>query len=325
MMSSQDTSDFFAASGTAHVANGGAITIVLNAAAKFTWSSNLAFVDTSDLVEKREITVFDVLSAPSIGRQWQEGRMGRTAEEIAALRVQVDAVPHWYHVFDFGDGIVTPGTRNGTGLLKLIDLPDDMTGMRVLDLGARDGFFSFTCEQRGAREVIATDYLPRTSMGFDVAARALQSTRVSFIHANIYDLPAHDLGMFDIVLFLGLLYHLPDPLGALRIVRSLTAGTMHLETQAIDSNVLMPDGSFEPLPDRLKDVPLLQFYPCGVLYGDSSNFFAPNTAGLTAILHDTGFAPGAILHYGDRAVVSCRAVENAEATLRHRNARQIVW
>jgi tRNA (mo5U34)-methyltransferase len=243
----------------------------------------------------------------------------RTTQELADLRAQVDAVPHWYHCFDFGDGITTPGMRHCDRLLEMLELPEDMSGLRVLDLGARDGYFSFVCEQRGAREVIAVDYFPRTSTGFDVAAKVLHSERVQYIQANIYHLP--DLGTFDIVLFLGLLYHLPDLLGALNIVRSLTTGAAYIETQAIDAAVLMPDGSFTPLPDTLRDVPLVQFYPRGVLYGDSSNFWAPNITALVAMLTDTGFAVESVQRHGQRAVAKCVAAENRPAAHRHAVAR----
>lgn len=67
-----------------------------------------------------------------------------------------------------------------------------------------------------------------TDSGVAVAADLLGS-RVTFFQRNLYELTAPELGTFDIVLFLGLLYHLPDPLGPLRVIRSLARQRMYLE------------------------------------------------------------------------------------------------
>jgi hypothetical protein len=66
-------------------------------------------------------------------------------------------------------GITTPGINNTAQVLALLDLPDDARGLRVLDLGTRDGFFAFEMERRGA-EVIAVDYIPKDQTGFAVAS-----------------------------------------------------------------------------------------------------------------------------------------------------------
>ena len=123
---------------------------------------------------------------------------------------ELNSVNLVYHQIPIQPGITTPGINNTAQVLALLDLPDDARGLRVLDLGTRDGFFAFEMERRGA-EVIAVDYLPRDQTGFAVASRLLDF-KVTFINANIYDLSAERHGTFDVVLFLGLLYHLPDPL-----------------------------------------------------------------------------------------------------------------
>lgn len=62
---------------------------------------------------------------------------------------RVDAVDYWYHCIDVGHGIVTPGQGGGTPwMLDRIGLPADLTGKRVLDIGAWDGFFTFAAEER---------------------------------------------------------------------------------------------------------------------------------------------------------------------------------
>ena len=66
------------------------------------------------------------------------------------VREKIDSVPHWYHRFEFSPGVTTPGVNNSSAALAALELPDDLSGLRVLDIGARDGFFSFECERRGA-------------------------------------------------------------------------------------------------------------------------------------------------------------------------------
>src|SRR5271166_1091860 len=123
------------------------------------------------------------------------------------LQEMVDSVPVWYHKFEFAPGIVTPGSRNSQSLLDQLDLPQNMSGLRVLDIGARDGFFSFECERRGAAEVVAVDYVPAEQTGFLVAKQILGS-KLTLRHENLYDLNVSNYGVFDIVLLLGVLYHL---------------------------------------------------------------------------------------------------------------------
>src|ERR1700757_533225 len=136
------------------------------------------------------------------------------------VRAMIDSVPNWYHRFEFSSGFVTPGVNDSKKALALLELPEDMSGLRVLDIGARDGFFSFECERRGAREVVPVDYMPAEQTGFPVAAQILGSN-LKLVHDNVYNLTSAKYGRFDVVLFLGLLYHLPDPMRALDIINDL--------------------------------------------------------------------------------------------------------
>src|SRR5688572_24434633 len=156
------------------------------------------------------------------------------------IRQKISAV-RWYHIMELAPGVLTPGVNNAAATLSRMKLPADCNGLRVLDLGARDGAFSFELERRGAA-VIAIDYMPTEKTGFPIAAELLQS-KVEYRHANVFDLTPEEYGTFDLIFFLGLLYHLPDPMRALRIVRSLCRGEMFLETHVIDNTFLMPDGS----------------------------------------------------------------------------------
>src|SRR6185503_7972945 len=208
----------------------------------------------------------------------------------ADARALIAAYPRWYHRIEVRPGIVTPGINDSPLQLQMLQLPADCSGLRVLDLGARDGFFSFELERRGA-DVLAVDYMPAERTGFQIAARLLGS-RVVFRQANIYHLTPAEIGTFDLILFLGLLYHLPDPIRAMRIVRSLCTWRMYLETLVIDEALLMPDGSeasLTALNAQLAGIPLMQFFPGASCQGDPTNYWGPNVRCVEAMLGDTEF------------------------------------
>src|SRR5580704_17949096 len=116
-----------------------------------------------------------------------------------------------YHSIELPNGSVLPGLQTVEHLrwrLGLFGLPEDLRGKRVLDVGAWDGWFSFECERRGA-EVVAVDCVELDTF---LEARELLGSRVEYHALDIAELSAKRLGRFDIVLFLGFLYHLRHPL-----------------------------------------------------------------------------------------------------------------
>jgi len=235
---------------------------------------------------------------------------------------ELNSVKHWYHQIPIQPGITTPGINNTADVLALLDLPEDARGLRVLDVGTRDGFFAFEMERRGA-EVIAVDYIPKDQTGFAVASRLLDSN-VTFINTNVYNLPAERLGTFDVVLFLGVLYHLPDPLGALLLLRSMCRHRLCVESQVIDEALLMPNGQMAALAEvapALLDVPLMQFYPGRSLNNDPTNYWAPNLAGLQAMLREGNFSITSTYLRGARAIANCVICEDAEREYLNRIAR----
>lgn len=76
--------------------------------------------------------------------------------DAKTLRKKVNEI-EWFHSIDLGNGVFTLGKDNTSEKLKTLNLPSDLSGMSVLDIGAWDGFFSFECEKRGAKSVLATD------------------------------------------------------------------------------------------------------------------------------------------------------------------------
>ncbi len=215
----------------------------------------------------------------------------------------------WCHSIDLGEGVVTPGLSK-TRPLDDQELPA-MRGKSVLDIGGWDGLNSFLAEKRGAERVVALDHyawgvdmlkrnlyweqckkngtfpdyrLDETEFwdptlpgkaGFDLAKEVLGS-KVEAKVGDFMKMPVDEIGAFDVVLFLGVLYHLRDPLGALEKVRSLTKEVAVIETSA----VVVPghEGEF-----------LVRYYPADELDGDFGNYFGPSEEALVAMLKGVGF------------------------------------
>jgi tRNA (mo5U34)-methyltransferase len=147
-------------------------------------------------------------------------------EEREDLRRRVEALS-WVHRIDLGGGLVTPGAWKRSALVERALDRLDLSGKSVLDIGCWDGLWSFEAERRGAASVLAVDDLSQRSLDdqptFRLAHEALGS-RVEYLG----DLDVHRAAerlagrTFDVVLFLGVYYHLKHPLLALSNLRRLT-------------------------------------------------------------------------------------------------------
>jgi tRNA (mo5U34)-methyltransferase len=186
----------------------------------------------------------------------------------------------WFHTIDLGNGVRTPGQKDTPSEVRHFRIPADLTGKTVLDIGAYDGFYSFEAERRGAARVVAADHWTWNWPGsdarrnFDLAHDVLGS-RVEPVDVSVEELsPERVGGTFDVVLFLGVLYHAPDPIGYLRNVRSVTAGMAIVET-VVD----------------LMDIPVpaAAYYPKASLNNDGSNHFGPNALAVEGLLDAAGF------------------------------------
>jgi tRNA (mo5U34)-methyltransferase len=198
----------------------------------------------------------------------------------------------WFHTIDLGGGIVTPGRDESARKLGWIGLPADLRGRTVLDVGAWDGFFSFEAERRGAERVLAIDgpawrepaWGPGgygTKAGFELARRALGSG-VEDRELDLEAIAPESVGRFDVVLFLGVLYHLKHPWLALERVASVCEGLLIVETHT----------DLLDLPRR----PAMALYPGAEVAGDASNWWGPNVAALTAMLREEGFTRVEVVH-----------------------------
>jgi tRNA (mo5U34)-methyltransferase len=198
------------------------------------------------------------------------------------LQKQADAL-RWYHTIDLGQGVVTRGVDNTPERLPRIQLPADLSGKSVLDIGAWDGFFSFEAERRRASRVVACDYYAwhgvgwgtgRGKDGFELARAALNS-KVEDVSLDVLDLAPEKVGSFDVVLFLGVLYHVPNPLLALERVASVSKGLLILETVVDMVGIGRPAAAF---------------YPDKELNNDPTNWWGPNHAAVKGLLTAAGFA-----------------------------------
>lgn len=234
------------------------------------------------------------------------------------IRSLIDSHPHWYHQIELAPGVFTPGIHDSPNALRHLDdlgLPADCSGLRVLDVGCRDGFFAFEMERRGA-DVLGIDYARPETTGFEIASRVLGSA-VRYEVENVYRLAPERHGTFDLILFLGVLYHLRNPMLALDALRSVQrpGGVLFVETQmATDERI----GAI--------DLPLWQFYPKDTLQGDHSNKWAPNPAGLMAVVEESQYRVLEAMNTGSRGYVRARAVDDEQlAYFRRLDAARGLW
>jgi tRNA (mo5U34)-methyltransferase len=185
----------------------------------------------------------------------------------------------WYHQIDLGSGIITPGTDNTLARLAMIGLPEDLRGRTVLDIGAWDGAFSFEAERRGADRVVAVDSFCwngegwGSKKGFECARRLLGS-RVEDREVEVLDLSPDTVGVFDLVLCLGVLYHMRHPLLALERIASVCRGQLMLWTHV----------------DMLDcERPAAALYPGTELNDDPTNWWGLNPAAVSGMLGTAGF------------------------------------
>ncbi len=170
-------------------------------------------------------------------------------------------------------------------------LSGDLSGWRVLDIGCNAGFYSFELAKRGAA-VTGIDVDPHYLDQARWAAAEFGLGNVRFQQAQVYDL-AGCAERFDLILFMGVFYHLRYPLLALDIIASLRPRLMLFQSltqggRTVSSDIGQ-DCDFETR-DRLASPhwPNLAFIP-GTFAGDPTNWWAPNHAGVMALLQAAGF------------------------------------
>lgn len=188
----------------------------------------------------------------------------------------------WFHSIDFGNGVISRGAKSQDVIKSQTDsiFKYGVWAKSVLDVGAWDGAFSFAAEERGARDVLSTDHFCWVGDGwgrkaaFDLAKKA-KGSRVREMVIDVPDLTPDRVGTFDVVLFLGVLYHLKNPLMALERMAPLTKEVLIVDT--------------ETALDTMTE-PVMRFFPDRELANDPTNWWAPNIACVKAMLQVAGFS-----------------------------------
>lgn len=203
----------------------------------------------------------------------------------------------WWHSFELPDGTRIEGVNSleaQKSRLAQFPIPADLTGKRALDIGAWDGWFTFELERRGA-EVLAIDRWDNPRFR---EMHAALGSRAEYRSMNVYDLDPAKLGRFDIVLFLGVLYHLKHPLLALERVCSVTNDFAAIESFALTDRFLP---GMHP-----EEHSLLHFFEREEFGGQFDNWFAPTPRCLVEMCRTAGFARAELMAVHDYgAAVSC--------------------
>jgi tRNA (mo5U34)-methyltransferase len=186
-------------------------------------------------------------------------------------------------------------------------LPADLTGKSVLDIGCNGGFYSMEMKRRGAARVVGIDHDEHYLAQARFAAEVLGFDDVEFRRMEVYDVGA--LGeTFDLVIFMGVLYHLRHPLLALDLIREHVARDLLLfqSMQRGSNEVAEVQANYSFWQTDVFDQPgWPKMHFIEHEYADDwTNWWAPNRAAVEAMLRSAGFE---ILDHPEEEVFLCRA------------------
>jgi tRNA (mo5U34)-methyltransferase len=184
-------------------------------------------------------------------------------------------------------------------------LPVDLSGKSVLDIGCNGGFYSIEMKRRGARRVVGIDHDP------DYLAQARFAADVLRLDIEFHQLSVFDLALlgerFDVVIFMGVLYHLRHPLLALDLIRAHAADDMLIfQSMQRGSKDIVEVADDYPITETgifdRPDYPKLHFIENRYAH-DPTNWFVPNRAAAEAMLRSAGFV---IEAHPEEEVYICR-------------------
>lgn len=234
-------------------------------------------------------------------------RQAFTREEVEA---KVAALGPWFHNLDL-QGVKT-APQHFLGDYPMVKwqrfcaaVPEDLRGKSVIDIGCNAGFYAIEMKRRGADRVLAIDsdedYLAQARF-----AAKVSDSDVEFRRLSVYD--AESIGeRFDIVLFMGVLYHLRHPLLALDLIHAhLSRDLLVFQSMLRGSGIVAPiadDYDFaERRPFDRAGYPKMHFVEHRYA-GDPTNWWIPNRACAEAMLRSAGFE---ILSRPEDEVYICR-------------------
>ena len=212
------------------------------------------------------------------------------------IRERVQALGPWFHNMDLHGVQTAPehflGDYPAVKWRRFQDsLPADLSGKTVLDIGCNAGFYAMEMKRRGAARVLGLDY------DEDYLAQARFAAEVQGLDIEFRQMSVYDVGQlgerFDVVFFIGVLYHLRHPLLALDLIREHVAGDL-LVFQSLQrgSNAVLPlaedYGFWETAIFDDPGYPRLHFIERSYSH-DNTNWWAPNAACSAAMLRAAGF------------------------------------
>ncbi len=216
--------------------------------------------------------------------------------DFDALKHQIEVLAPWFHNIHLPGGLETaPDHPLGdfpSYKWEVVSqyLPLEMSGYEVLDIGCNAGFYSLELAKRNAR-VTAIDvdrhYLKQAEF---VAGLFGLEDKISFRQMQVYDLAGMDRH-FDVVLFMGVFYHLRYPMLALDIIASKVKRLMILQSLSLEI-----EEEIEPIDDFSieerslmleKGWPVMAFVE-NCLSGDPTNWWVPNSAAIKAMSRSSG-------------------------------------
>lgn len=213
------------------------------------------------------------------------------------LQREVDSLAPWFHNLHLPGGVQTVPQHFIGGDFPRFKweqiaphIPQNLSGWRVLDVGCNAGFYSFELARRGA-SVLAVDVEPHYLKQARWAARlfGLQD-RVEFREVGVYDIGTWQ-ETFDLVWFMGVLYHLRYPLLALDLLAARTRKLMVFQTLTMPGNEVYEDTQDHPITERgpmlEEGWPKMAFIE-HKFAGDPTNWWAPNHACCEAMLRSAG-------------------------------------
>lgn len=245
--------------------------------------------------------------APASGLCFQSVAHLLTDEQLADL----GSVPWWHHRFEILPGVETPGVSGYKPWLLGSPLVADLTGRRALDIGAWDGPYTLEMARRGAA-VTGFDIQPPAHSGFDVMRR-VNKLDAGHICANVYGLNPEQHGVYDLVTFFGVYYHLKNPLLALANINAvLSAGGLLLVEGAILEGAPLVDSWWAgraDLVERLREVPS-GYYVKGEYEREGSNWWVPNLTCLRHWVESSGFEvlEALLVEEGRRGYLAARKI-----------------
>src|SRR3954471_14116997 len=228
----------------------------------------------------------------------------------AEIEREVSALAPWFHNLNLNGVNTAPshflGDYPAIKWRRFADaIPKDLSGKAVLDIGCNAGFYAMEMKRRGAARVLGLDsdeeYLRQARFAAEVNELDIQFARLS-----VYDL-ASLKERFDLVIFIGVLYHLRHPLLALDLIHQHVAKDMLVfQSMQRGSSQVGPMEENYPFSESAifdqPDFPKLHFIERRYA-GDPTNWWVPNRACAEAMLRSAGFT---IAEHPEQEVYVCR-------------------